>query len=353
MDVVCANDIDETEYVSFLDGFASRPGVALAYHYPFYLRFLSDMAYPGGTRRFVTARDAKGALVGVLPAVHVKTAAVSAWLSLAYFGPNGGALVPDAASAAGALTIRELVANARLDAVELGCGSMTIYTPLEAPADDYRAGLGGHAFEIERVSQVLVFPDGAEQSPWPSKVRYDVRRAAALGVTVRAIDNERELDAVWQIYQRNCEDAGIPLKAREHLFALYRSAGSRGVFLLAEHAGAIVAGLVCLMGGGVLSYYLPCTRAAARPMQPGLLLLDHAVARAREAGCGLLNFESSPGADSSVYQFKSRCGGEPVAYRVFVSLLTPGALDGYRRLGAEGLAREASHAFIVPFEALA
>lgn len=352
MELARTSDIDETAYERFLDGFAARPGTALAYHYPFYMKFLSDIAYPGATRRFVTARGADGVLVGVLPGVHVQTPRISAWLSLAYFGPNGGALVPDAATPAGAAIVRELVAGARRDAEERGCRSMTIYTPLAAGAGPYRAGLGDPDFDIERVSQMVPFAAASAEGPWPAKVRYDVRRAASLGVTVRAIETEDELDIVWQIYRANCEDAGIPLKAREHLVCLYRTAGSRGLFLLAEHGGAIVAGLVCFTGGGVLSYYLPCTRAEARPMQPGLLLLDRAVARARADGCGLLNFESSPGADSSVYRFKSRCGGAPVPYRVFVALLAPDALDEYRALSPEGLAREAPHAFIVPFDAL-
>ena len=273
----------------------------------------------------VTARDAAGGLVGVLPGVHVKTAQIDAWLSLAYFGPNGGALVPDAGTPDGAAVVRALVSEARLDAEERGCRSMTIYTPLAAAAEAYRAALDGADFEIDRMSQVLTFPDDPSQAPWPRRVRYDVRRSAALGVTVRPIASEAELDVVWQIYRRNCEDAGIPLKAREHLAALYRTAGSHGLFLLAEHEGAIVAGLVCLMGGGVLSYYLPCTRAGpgAVAAAGAPLLLDRAVAIARAAGCRLLNFEGSPSVDSSVYQFKSRCGGVPVPYRVFVALLAP------------------------------
>lgn len=353
MNLARTSDIDETEYERFLDGFAAQPGTALAYHYPFYMRFLSDMAYPGSTRRFVSARGANGALIGVLPGLHVRTPHISAWLSLAYFGPNAGALVPNAATPEGGAAVRALVADARVDAQERGCRSMTICTPLNADAEDYRAGLNGPDFEIERVSQQIRLSDDTAQARWPRKVRYDMRRAAALGVTVRTIETERELAAVWHIYRRNCEDAGIPLKAHEHLTCLYRTAGSHGLFLLAEHEGAIVAGLVCLIGGGVLSYYLPCTRAESRPAQPGLLLLDRAVTWARAAGCGLLNFESSPGVDSSVYRFKSRCGGLPVPYRVFVALLAPEALDEYRALTSSGVAREAPQAFVVPFNALA
>src|SRR5205823_4151604 len=87
------------------------------------------------------------------------------------------------------------------------------------------------------------------------------------------------------------------------------------------------------------------TTCGARPLQPGLLLLDEAVTRARAVGCALLNFESSPGVDSSVYQFKARCGGQPVSYQVFVALLAPQALGEYRNLGADGLRREAPNAF--------
>src|SRR3954454_21094827 len=98
MNLARSSDLDDAEYERFLDGFVAQPGSALAYHYPFYMRFLAETAYPGSERRFVTARDAAGALVGVLPGVHVRTPRISAWLSLAYFGPNGGAVVRDAAT---------------------------------------------------------------------------------------------------------------------------------------------------------------------------------------------------------------------------------------------------------------
>ncbi len=121
MDLARSSDIDEAEYERFLDRFASRPGAALAYHYPFYLRFLAGTAYPTGRVRFVTARDAHGALVGVIPAVHVRTSAVNLWLSLAYFGPNGGALVDDADAARSLSLVGALTATARLDARDLDC----------------------------------------------------------------------------------------------------------------------------------------------------------------------------------------------------------------------------------------
>jgi hypothetical protein len=352
MNLVRTGEIDEAEYERFLDGFSARPGTALAYHHLFFLRFLTATVYPGATRRFVIARDARGALAGVMPALHLKTAELNAWMSLAYFGPNAGALVPDAESPAGAEIVKDLVAQACVDARDCGCDSMTVYTPLDARPEPYREGLGGVDFDVERVAQCLRIPAGPDSSPWPRKVRYDIRRAASLGVTVRPIADESELDQVWGIYKANCGDTGTPVKPRTHIRRLFQTAGPHGVFLAAEYGGAIIAGLVCLMGGGVLSYYLPCTRAESRSLQPGLLLLDRAVTLARTAGCSLLNFEASPAVGSSVYQFKARTGGEPVPYRVFVKLLSSGVLDKYRSLGAERIAAQAPQAFIVPFTAL-
>lgn len=350
-----SNDVGEAEYERFLDAFVEAPGPALAYHYPFYLRFLVESAYPGSELRVMASRDRAGALAGVMPAIHLKTAAVNAWCSLAYFGPNAGAIVRDAASPSAQAIARSLVAQACADARDRGCDSMTIYTPLDALAEPYREGLDGADFEVERVAQCLRLPsaaDGEDASPWPRKVRYDIRRAGSRGVVVRPIASELELNQVWEIYETNCCDTGTPMKPLAHIRRLFQTAGPNGVFLAAEYGGAIIAGLICLMGGGVLSYYLPCTRAASRSLQPGLLLLDRAVDVARAAGCRRLNFEASPLAGDSVYQFKARSGGAPVPYRVFVKLLAPGVLDKYRALGPSGIAAQAPHAFIVPFAAI-
>ncbi|MBI3402929.1 MAG: GNAT family N-acetyltransferase [Acidobacteria bacterium] len=351
MNLTRTSDIDETEYERFLDGFASQPGAALAYHYPFYLRFLTDIVYPGALLRFVAIRDARGDLAGVVPALHLKTSRVNVWLSLAYFGPNAGALVlmgpgSDATTCA-------LLRGAEADARDADCGSLTIYTPLAASLAPYRAALNGVDFEVGRVSQWLAIPDDPDASPWPAKVRYYVRHALSRGVTVRDIANDDELATVWALYHERCEVQSIPVKPFEHLRALFRTAGRHGIFLVAELDGRIVAGLICFLGGGVISYYLPVARPGLGGVRPTLALLDRAVTISRAAGCRRLNFEASPAVDDPVYQFKAECGGEPVPFHVLVKLLRPTALDEYRALTPDGLRAEVPQAFIVPFGALA
>jgi hypothetical protein len=348
--------LDEPEYLAFLEQFKERPGVALSYHYPYYLRFLSRQAYPGSSIRMVHSRDGEGRLTGVLPALHLRNDSLNVWLSLAYYGPNAGALT----SQDDPETVLSLLEGALRDAEDLNCDSMAVYSPLWADPDLYLQGLASPDFTLERRSQALdlnsyerIETDGETVgSVWPKKVRYDIRRAQRNGVMVRKIESEQELERVWEIYSEHSLEVGIPVKPFDHLLALYNDAGDAGIFLCSEHEQQIVAGLVCLMGGGVLSYYLPCTRREARHLQPGLLLLDRAVDLAVSSGCRLLNFESSPGDESPTYQFKSRSGGVPIPYYVFVKLLRPDALTRYRQLGRNILKVAAPQAFIIPFEAL-
>jgi hypothetical protein len=156
------------------------------------------------------------------------------------------------------------------------------------------------------------------------------------------------------MYRERCDAQSIPVKPLEHLRALFHTAGRHGIFLVAALDGAIVAGLICLVGGGVISYYLPVARQdLGGGVRPALALLDRAVAIGRAAGCRRLNFEASPAIDDPVYQFKAECGAKPVPFHVLVKLLRPTALDEYRELTPDGLRREVPQAFIVPFTALA
>jgi GNAT acetyltransferase-like protein len=350
MDLERTSNIDEAEYVRFLDSFGAAPGTALAYHYPFYLRFLTEVAYAGSTLRFYVARE-NGSIAGVLPSIELRTDHLHVSLSLAYFGPNGGAIVP-ADRPNRAAIVCALTHAAAADARERGCGSMTVYTPLAEAVDPYVDALGGVDFRVPRFSQWLTVADDPAASPWPAKVRYYVRRAASRGVVARTMANEGELDVVYEMYRDRCLLRGIPVKPRHHLSALFQSSGDRGVFLVAEHDRRIIGGLICFVGGGVISYFLPIAHPDARALRPALLLLDTAVAIGRAAGCRRLNFEASPSVEHSVFRFKSECGGRPVAYEVLVKLMRPGVLDEYRALTPAVLAREAPQAFVVPFNAL-
>jgi hypothetical protein len=232
---------------------------------------------------------------------------------------------------------------------------MTIYTPLDADVEIYRQAFGGVEFELTRASQWMMLPAEHGASPWPRKVRYDVRYARERGVTVRTAETPADMAALWKIYEAYNLSKGIPIKPHAHVQYLFAHAGANGCFLVAERGGAIVGGLVCFFGGGVISYYLPCATPEARPLQTGLLLLDEAVQRGRARGCRVLNFEGSPGGgeNNPVFRFKARCGGTPVPYHVLVKVVRPGAFDRYRALGPDAIARDVPHAFVVPYHALA
>jgi len=342
---VCDMAAVADEYVHFLDCFAAQPGIALAYHYPFYLRFLTEVAIPGAELRLLIARNREGHIEGALPGLLITSSDIRIWASLAYFGPNGGALThPDHDE-----TAVLLLKAARADAMATRCLSMTVYTAVGVDLDLYRRGLGGPDYEIERVSQVVALSEDVSQSPWPKKVRYDIRKAKASGLQVRTAETIADLDALWQIYLENCESAGIPLKPRAHIHELYKRSGEHRICLVAELDGVIVAGIVCLIGGGVVSYYMPCSKPEVRSFQPGLFLLDQAVSHARFQGCRLLNFEASPDRAGGVFRFKARCGGKEQAYAVLVKYLIPEAPDILAEIGESGIKQAFPYVFVTPF----
>ena len=340
--------IDDAEYEAFLNALQADPGIVLGYHFPFYLRFLRDHVYPGSELRIVCARDEDGRLAGVMPGLHVRCGDMGVWLSLPYFGPNAGAL----ADGENMGTIEALALAARGDADACGCDSLTICTPIAAPTQPYRKALGDDVIEQSRVTQVLAFSDDARESPWPRRVRSDLRRASRLNVEVEPVQSLEETRVLWDIYEENCRETGTPLKPWPHLARLYETAGEHGLFLVARCDSDIIAGLICFSGGRAVSYYLPCTRRSARPLQPGLALLDAALAYGRRRKCSLLNFEASPGLGSSVYRFKARCGGVDARYTVFVKLLKPQTMQRLRAIGRDGLIERFPYAFIIPYDFL-
>lgn len=346
--VVGIDALDEREIGGFLDSFAADPGPALAYHYPFYLRFLAAAAYPGAEIRTAIARDSVGRLTGMLPGLHFRRNELNVWLSLAYYGPNAGAIVPRGAEA----VATALVGAALADARARECDSLTLFTPIGASLTPYQEALGSVDYQLDRQTHVIPLDADRDVSPWPKGTRRDIRRARALGVVIDQARDPEAIRRLWEIYRENCCTRGIPLKPREHLETLGETAGDHWIGLLARHQGQPVAGLVCLLGGGVISYYLPCVRDEARSLNPTAALLEEAVSIGRARGCRLLNFEASPAGRPGVAEFKRGCGGQVVPYSILVKLLNPGALERYRRLGPEALARAMPQSFIIPYEAL-
>lgn len=336
---VLLDGADDGELAAFLDALADAHPV-LAYHYPAYRDVLAGIGV--GTPSYLGLRR-NGALVAVLPAFLKRTPQGSVLSSLPFFGPNGGVICDPAV--AGEAVPALLGAAREFLRAEPAPLTMTVYTPLLGQD----AGLYSHCLDdgiaIDRFTQLTPL-DG---TPWSKGLRYDIRRAAAMGLTIGQDVDAGRLAEFYAIYRQNCADAGIPLKPFAVVEALARRP-DLAQFYFAHHDGRMVAGLVTLSSPRWVSYYMPCTLAEARGMQPGSLLIDHAAAEARAAGRLWWNWEGSPGRDSGVYRFKQRWNSRESAFRIHVVPFCPP--ERLAALGRDGLAAAFPWFFVYPFDRL-
>ncbi len=175
---------DDRELTEFLDFVSSREPCVLGYHYPFYREMLVQIG--AGEPLYLGAwRDGK--LEGVLPGFFRRAAAGFAYCSLPFFGPNAGVLYRDEPIAAEtqAALLEHAVQHLRSCFSDLL--SATFYSPfLVDEPEVYRRALP-NALEVERKTQYL----DLKRIAWNKSIRYDLRKAEALGVVV-----SEEIDAI-------------------------------------------------------------------------------------------------------------------------------------------------------------
>jgi hypothetical protein len=335
---------DDARLVDFLDTLGRVSPAALAYHYPFY-RDAIAAAGVGAATTFALEED--GAITAVLPGFSRTTESGTVFASLPFFGPNAGVLTAsdDSAFSRHRLLLDELRAWMLTHPRPLAA---SLQTPFLLPDFAAYDALLPEALVVDRFTQQVDIQTGE----WPSKVRYDLRRAVNLGVTVERGLTGEKLDAFYQLYVDNAQAVGIAVKPRAvvDLLAARGVAEGRVKLYSAWHEGRFVAGLMVLWGPSVVSYYLPCNLDAARSLQPGMLLIDAAVQDARAAGRRWWNWEGSPSRESGVYMFKKRWGSTESLYRTYALPFQPA--ETFAALGKERISAEFPYTFVYPFNRL-
>jgi FemAB-related protein (PEP-CTERM system-associated) len=153
----------------------------------------------------LAARDAAGALDGVLPLVRVKSPLFGHFLVSVPFLNYGGPL----GSAAAVTTLAEhAIEMARNEGVKLLELRSRAPLPLPLPASH------------RKITVLLDLPGGDPAPLWDalkSKVRSQIRRPRKEGVTVRfGVD---QLDPFYRVFARHMRDLGTPVQSRA-LFAV-------------------------------------------------------------------------------------------------------------------------------------
>jgi hypothetical protein len=363
----------DAEATAFLDTFgqmadgsagqAGEGASVLAYHYPFYRDLLCRSLGEGVEAATFAIRDESGAIVAMLPGMLRHSDGESCYNSLPFFGPNAGVLAATGDRATYDRLQAALVERAIGFAREHRALTATFYSPFvpresTEPAatsiEELCRDLNFGGDEIVSVPKETLYLPLDDLSAWPAKIRYDLRRAEAAGISLCQDFSAERIERVIELHAQTCRECGAPPKPASIIRGLLSGnpkadhrVGAFGAML----DGRLIAALIVLWGPQTASYYLPCADGAERTLQPITWLIDRAIAAARQRDIRYWNFESSPVREGGVWKFKKKWGAIPASYRTTVVRLRP--LSHLRSLGAEKLARRFPYFYVYPHALLA
>lgn len=256
---------------------------------------------------FLAARGADGELAGVLPLVVFRSrpGGRPALISLPFLDSAGVlAAVPEAGAA---LQVR---ATQLLTERHYGCLELR---------EVRSAGTGGGPDQsMDRVNLALPLK-ATEESQWTAlsaKVRNQCRKAEREGLSLRTGEVEGLRRGFLLPYQVNMRDIGSPPHSAAFFAAVARHFGERARFVVTEHAGRTVGGLVAIRFGRRVYVPWASTLRSERSRCPNNQIYWEAIRWAIASGASELDFGRSP-LDGGTFRFKKGWGAveEPLVWR--------------------------------------
>lgn len=336
----------EIELISFLDELALSNHSVLGYHYPVYLKMLEKVGV--GTLHLIVVRDANHKICAFLPGLLKTSGSGTVYSSLPFFGPN-----------AGILCHREHQEKAKLikccfdflfDSLQrFDMVSASIYSPFD---DAFSLQEYTSIFSDAEVVDKFTSYIPLAQLNLSSSLLYDLRKAEKSGVVIRTGNFEGCAQQIFEIYKKNCEDYGIPLKPFEAIDTLVAQSQENGVTetYTAWVDNTMIGALIMVYSPSTASYYLPCSLHEFRSFQPTSLLIKHSMDKSIERGLKFWNWEASPSKESGVFKFKKKWGSMEGTYRIFVKSFKPKVF--YTELGQTAISSEFPFFFVFPFNRL-
>jgi FemAB-related protein (PEP-CTERM system-associated) len=243
---------------------------------------------------YIAARDATGAIRGVLPLVRLKSALFGVrHVSMPYLNDGGPIGEPGAVRALQEHAVR--LTGSRDTRLELRT---------RATCDD-------EVRECRKVTVLLGLPQDPDAlwSALPSKVRSQIRRPQKAGMSARfGVD---QLPAFYDVWSQNMRDLGTPVLPRQFFDAVAREfPGQITVCCIYRDGEPVAAGAGFCFGDECEITWASSLRAHSREA-PNMLLywefMSHAIGR----GMRTFNFgRCTPG--EGTHRFKMQWGGESV-----------------------------------------
>jgi len=281
---------------SLWDAFVDASPAATCYHRYAWRKVMEDSF--GHRTHYLAALDDLGAVRGVLPLVHMKSALFGNFMVSVPFVNYGGLLCQSGGAQQALLQAAELLRR--------------FYGADHVELRHLGAGVAGLPSREHKVTMVLPLC-GDSQAQWAgfnAKLRNQVRKAEKNGLTC-SIGRLELLDDFYTVFARNMRDLGTPVYGKE-LF--------RNVLTELPETTRIIA-VACrgkVIAAGILSWYrdtieMPWASSIGdyKTLCPNNLLYWEAIRFAIEKGCTAFDFgRSTP--NEGTYNFKKQWGAEPV-----------------------------------------
>lgn len=246
---------------------------------------------------FIEAREASGALIGVLPVVQQKSLLLGNFAtSLPFFNYGGALCASDEIAAA-------MMAEGQALAARLGCSYIEFRDALPRPGNWIR--------RTDKVTLMLDLPPTPEKlaKQLGSKLRSQVKRADREQPSVR-VGGVELADDFYEVFARNMRDLGTPVYPRKFFHAILQRFPQYCRILVVDRAGQpAAAGFIVSYNNRAEIPWAAC-RADAKPLGFNMKLYWEVLSFLVAQGCTSFDFGRST-ADSGTYKFKLQWGARP------------------------------------------
>ena len=260
----------------------------------------------------VTARDAEGALTGILPLHHIRSPLFGQALVASGFAVDGGVLADnDAIAATLAIGAADIAKSLGVPSVELRGG----------PLPD---GDGWHREEgvYAGFARDLAADDDAELLAIPRKQRAEVRKALESGLTITTGTGPQERADHYRVYATSVRNLGTPVFPKALFDAVLDAFGDDADILTVREEGFPLSSVLSLTWRGTVMPYWGGGIADARRLRANELMYFALMRHARAKGCTRFDFGRSK-VGTGPFAYKKNWGFAPQPL-VYARWLAPG-----------------------------
>lgn len=187
-----------------------------------------------------------------------------------------------------------------------------------------RRGLRQEPVIQSRSTRVIDLSPGLEAvtAQFHQKWRYNTRLARKRGVAVRAARSRDDLSRWYALYAETARRDGFVGRGEDYMLRFWLDTAGSGstTLLLAEHEGALLAGVMLHRFGPIATYLYGASAEAGRNLMPNHLLQSEAMVWAAQAGAASYDLFGIADSDdpneplAGVTTFKAGFGGRTVRF---------------------------------------